>query len=287
MPYWIPFVFITQIILLYFYASIAKLYPDWLNGTFTKNLLQGTTTKPFFLNLFSKSWFYMFIAYAGILFDLVITPLLLIKKTRNVAFLLSIVFHIFNAIVLHIGIFPFFALSFILFFYEPETIQNLFFKNKPTISEVHQSTSGALLFKFLFIPFLIIQLMLPLRHHFIKGDVLWTEEGHRLSWRMMLRERSGYLIIKIVDNKTKKETVYNYHNNLSSKQARQLPTKPDFIWQYCQRIKNEYTGKNISIYLDCKNSVNRGPYKTLIDPTVDFTKAKWDYFGHNNWVLLN
>jgi vitamin K-dependent gamma-carboxylase len=287
MPYWISLVFITQIILLYFYASIAKLYPDWLNGTFTKNLLQGTTTRPFFLNLFSQPWFYMFIAYAGILFDLIITPLLLIKKTRNIAFLLSIGFHLFNAVVLHIGIFPFFALSFILFFYEPETIRNLFFKNKLILTEVSQNASGASLLKFIFIPFLIIQLLLPLRHHFIKGDVLWTEEGHRLSWRMMLRERSGYLIIKIVDNKTKNETIYNYHKNLSSKQARQLPTKPDFIWQYCQRIKKEYFEKDISIYLDCKNSVNRGPYKTLIDPETDFVKAEWNHFKHNDWILLN
>ena len=90
MPYWIPFVFITQIILLYFYASIAKLYPDWLNGTFTKNLLQGTTTKPFFLNLFSKSWFYMFIAYAGILFDLVITIEGLLKYSFNLEAIIPI-----------------------------------------------------------------------------------------------------------------------------------------------------------------------------------------------------
>ena len=97
---------------------------------------------------------------------------------------------------------------------------------------------------------MIIQLLLPIRHHFIEGNVFWTEEGHRLSWRMMLRERSGYIIIKIKDNKTNKAFIYDFHKNLSSKQAKQLATKPDFIWQYCQKIKEEYKDQDISIYID-------------------------------------
>lgn len=285
MPNWVSLLFITQIILVYFYASIAKLYPDWLDGTFTRNLLQGTTSRPFFLELFSQKWFYLFIAYAGILFDLLVVPMLLFKRTRTFALICSILFHIFNSITLHIGIFPFFALTFILFFYEPETIRNLFFKNKPVSINESLDFSSLKTLKYLIIPFLVIQLILPLRHHFIEGDVFWTEEGHRLSWRMMLRERSGYIVIKIRDNKTKESFIYDYHKNLSSKQARQLATKPDFIWQYCQKIKEEFKDKDISIFIDCKNSINRKPLKTLIDPNVDFTKADWDYFFHNDWII--
>jgi hypothetical protein len=139
---------------------------------------------------------------------------------------------------------------------------------------------------FLIIPFLIIQLLLPLRHHFIEGDVIWTEEGHRLSWRMMLRERSGFINIRIVDNLTKTESFYDFRKNLSSKQAKQLAAKPDFIWQYCQKIKDEYKGKDISIYIDCKNAINRKKYHTLIDPKYDMAKAQWSHFKHNEWILL-
>jgi vitamin K-dependent gamma-carboxylase len=103
----------------------------------------------------------------------------------------------------------------------------------------------------------------------------------------MLRERSGYIIIKIKDNRTNETFIYDYHKNLSNKQARQLATKPDFIWQYCQRIKKEFEGKDISIFIDCKNSINRKPLKTLIDPKTDFAKAKWDYFFHNEWLIIN
>ena len=288
MPYWISLLFIIQVGIVYVFASLAKFYPDWLDGTFTKNLLSGTTSRPFFLELFSQKWFYLFIAYAGILFDLLIVPFLLFKKTRTLALIASVIFHIFNSITLQIGIFPFFALTFALFFYEPETIRRLFLRKKPKLEDenLSQNLYGKRIVYFLMIPYLIIQIALPLRHHFIEGDVLWTEEGHRLSWRMMLRERNGYITIQIKDLKTGNVSIYNYRKNLTDKQAQNLATKPDFIWQYCQRIKEEYKGKPIAIYIDCKNSINKKEYKSLIDPNYDMAKAEWNYFAHNEWILL-
>lgn len=288
MPYWVSLLFIIQIAIVYFYASIAKFYPDWLDGTFTKNLLTNSTEIKILKKLFLQKWFYMFIAYMGIIFDLLIVPLLLFKRTRIIALIASILFHLFNAIFLEIGIFPFFALSFALFFYEPETIRTIFFKNKPSFETENSEPYfyGKRIVYFLMIPYLIIQLLLPIRHYFIKGDVLWTEEGHRLSWRMMLRERNGHITIKVKDLKTGKESFYNYNKDLNNNQVLNLATKPDFIWQYCQRIKKEYKEKPIAIYIDCKNSINRKEYKTLIDPKFDMAKAQWDYFGHNEWVLL-
>jgi len=288
MPYWVNLLFIIQVAIVYFYAAIAKFYPDWLNGTFTRILLAETTSNEFFLALFSNKYFYLFIAYAGILFDLLIVPLLLFKKTRTIALVASLIFHLFNAIFLQIGIFPFFALTFSLFFYPPEKIRKLFFKSKPVFNEsVAENHNGKQILLFFLLPFLFIQLLLPLRHHLIEGDVLWTEEGHRLSWRMMLRKRDGFINFKIKNNNTGEMTSYDYHKNLTPKQARNLATKPDFIWQYCQKIKQEYYGKNISIYIDCKNNINNGEFKTLIDPKQDFVKAKWNYFWHNDWILLD
>lgn len=284
-PNWIPLLFITLIGIVYTYAALAKFYPDWLDGTFSKILLQRLTTRPFLLNLFSQKLFYLSFAFAGIFFDLLIVPLMLCKKTRNFAFIISILFHLFNSITLKIGIFPYLALSFTVFFYEPEKIRKFFFREKIEVDNNINYFRKNLVF-YVIIPFMIVQLLLPLRHHLIKGDVLWTEEGHRLSWRVMLRERTGYINIKIVDNKTKNEIPFNFNNELTYIQSKQLAVRPDFIWQYCQRIKKKYKGKDISIYIDCKNSINNKPYQTLIDPNFDMAKAKWNYFWHNEWVLL-
>ena len=57
--------------------------------------------------------------------------------------------------------------------------------------------------------YFIIQIALPLRHLAIKDDVLWTEEGHRLSWRMMLRSKTGYTTMYTLDKKTQEKSKYN------------------------------------------------------------------------------
>ncbi|RZJ64207.1 MAG: hypothetical protein EOO45_19025, partial [Flavobacterium sp.] len=196
MPAWCSWVMIAQVAIVYFYATIAKFYPGWLDGTFTRNLLEQSFEQPFLLELAGQKWFYMFIAYAGIAFDGLIIPLLLYKKTRTIAFLASLVFHIFNSVTLEIGIFPFFALSFVVFFYPPEKMRRIFFKKKPVVTDDAPIYENRNILYYFFIPYFIVQLLLPLRHHLIKGDVLWTEEGHRLSWRMMLRSRDGFTEFK-------------------------------------------------------------------------------------------
>jgi hypothetical protein len=147
---------------------------------------------------------------------------------------------------------------------------------------------GNNILQWFFIPYFIVQLALPLRHYFIKGDVLWTEEGHRLSWRMMLRTRNGSTDYRIVDKKTKEVFSYPFSDELTYKQQNGMETKPDMIWQLAQRIKHQYAekGKDVAVYAKTKVSVNGSPYKMLIDPNTDLAAASWNYFGHSEWVLL-
>lgn len=281
-PRWMPFLLLFQVAILYFYAAIAKLYPDWLDGTFSKILLNGITQRKFLLDIFNQNWFLLFYAYAGILFDLLIIPALFWKKTRKLAIIASFGFHLFNAYSLKIGIFPFLALSFIVLLYDAIPLK--FLNSKEEMAPTN--TYNAKLFLVFFVPFFIIQLVLPLRHHFIKGDVLFTEEGHRLSWRMMLRERKGVLNIKVVDKKTGEFYYQNYGSELTPKQVKLLSNSPDIIWQYCQKIKKE-AKKPISIFVECSVSINRRPYYKLIDEKTDMATAKFDYFGHNDWIVLH
>lgn len=290
MPAWCSWVMILQISIVYFFATLAKFYPDWLDGTFTRNLLSRSVSNSFLYDIMTHEWFYLFIAYAGIFFDLLIVPLLLFKKTRNIAFIASLIFHIFNSITLQIGIFPFFALSFVVFFYPPETIRKLFLKKKPQVKDTDRDIAyeGKNTILYFFLPYFILQLALPLRHYFIKGDVLLTEEGHRLSWRMMLRTRSGGTDFKIIDKKTGQPLFYNFNEELTYKQISSMETKPDMIWQTAQHIKQHFAvqGKDVAVYANTQVSINERPYQTLIDPKTDLAAAHWNYFSHCDWVLL-
>ena len=107
MPQWCRWIIILQLFIVYTYASLAKLYPDWLDTSVIR--LMMTAKKEYILigNLLQQEWMHYILAYGGILFDGLIVPLLLYKPTRKYAFIVSIFFHLFNSIVFQIGIFPY------------------------------------------------------------------------------------------------------------------------------------------------------------------------------------
>ncbi len=288
MPAWCNHIIVAQLFIVYTYAAIAKLYPDWLNGTVVKILMKGKEHYFLIGSLLQQPEVQFFITYGGIIFDALIIPALLFKPTRKWAFFSAIFFHLFNSVVFQIGIFPYLALAFTVFFFEPETIRTLFLKNKARCNQqkiaIPSSKNiiigiGAL--------YLAIQVLLPLRHWFIKGDVLWTEEGHRMSWRMMLRAKSGYISFKVVDKNTKQETIINPGAYLTKKQQYTLAGKPDVIWQFAQFLKKEYAKKNqdVAVFALGKVSVNGSAFKPLINPEVDLASKPFNHFAHNNWIL--
>jgi vitamin K-dependent gamma-carboxylase len=289
MPQWCALVMILQVAIVYFFAVVSKLYPGWLDGTFIRLMLEGSEYYYKAEALFSQHAFHLFLAYAGIIFDLLVVPLLLWKRTRTFAFVASLIFHLFNAIFLQIGIFPFFALSFAVFFYPAASIRKWFFRKEPEwtdpMEEIYDSKSILIYF---FAPYFALQLALPLRHFFIPGDVLWTEEGHRLSWRMMLRQRTGSVRYTVVDRETGQREQYDLGSRLTPKQMGFVQTKPDGIWQMAQRIKSEYkrAGKQVSVYVAASCAVNDDEQRTFVDPAADLAVEPWNYFGHSPWILL-
>ena len=289
MPRWVWLLIVGQMWIVYTYAAIAKLYPDWFNGTFLEVLMAPRKNYWLVGDLLQEKWVHNTIAYFGFLFDLLIIPMLLWKRTRIFAFVAAIFFHLFNSFVFHIGIFPYLALAFTLFFFPSKKINHLFLWKKPHYSakEVEIPPYRKPLLVFLSLWF-VVQLLLPVRHWFIQDDVLWTEEGHRLSWRMMLRSKSGIIKFKVVDKKNPQDTiVIKTKEYLSAKQLRAMPSKPDLIWQFAQRLEKEYEEKDqeVEIYVDSKLSVNGRPYKLFIDPSVDLASVKWDQFKHAPWIL--
>jgi hypothetical protein len=288
MPQWCRLIIILQLFIVYTYAAFAKFYPEWLDTTFIELLMKGK--EDYFLvgNLLQQKWLHYFLAYGGILFDGLIVPLLLYKPTRKYAFLISIFFHLFNSFVLQIGIFPYLSLAFALFFFPLKTIHKIFLKKKPFYNSediIIPNLKTPLVY--LFSIYFLIQIGLPLRHYFFKDDVLWTEEGHRLSWRMMLRTKSGYATYRVKNKETGKSMLINLDDYLTEKQKRVASTKPDVIWQFAQRLKKQFEakGQEVSVFVNCKVSINGKPYKTFINPEIDIANVEWDAFKHSNWIL--
>ena len=289
MPRWVWLVIVLQMWIVYTYAAVAKLYPDWLNGSFISILMRSKQDYLLVGEFLQQQWVHYSIVYFGFLFDLLIIPLLLWRKTRIFAFVAAIFFHLFNSFIFHIGIFPYLALAFTLFFFPSEKINKWFLLNKKEYYIQNEiiipSYRKPLLV--LLSGWFIVQIALPLRHHFFQDDVLWTEEGHRLSWRMMLRAKSGRSEFKVVEVGSRDTIYVDKSHYLSKKQLRSINSKPDLIWQFTQRLKREYTeeGKNVQVFVDAKMSVNGRSFKQFIDPKVDLSAEKWHHFKHHHWIL--
>jgi len=285
---WTYMVVILLIWIVYTYAAIAKIYPDWLNGSATSILMSQKEGYWLIGSLLQERWVHFTMAYFGICFDLFIIPMLLWKRTRLIGFYISIFFHLFNSIIFQIGIFPYMSMAFSFFFFSPETLQKRFFL-KQYVYTGHKLVIPK--YKFIwvgvFFIFFCVQIALPLRHWGFKDSVLWTEEGHRLSWRMMLRSKGGSLVIYTKEKGDTLKKRYPYKKLLSEKQQRKVAVRPDMLWQLAQRIKTieAKKGKEIAVYAKCYVKINGGKLHQFIDPNVDLASQKWFALKHHDWIL--
>jgi hypothetical protein len=96
MPQWCSLLFIVQMGIVYTYASVAKWYPDWIDTTAIELFMKGKKDYVLIGDFLQTKWLHYVLAYSGILFDLLVVPLLLYKPTRKLAFVASVFFHLFN-----------------------------------------------------------------------------------------------------------------------------------------------------------------------------------------------
>jgi hypothetical protein len=120
-PRWSVFLLRAQVFIVYFYAGLAKLSPDWLAGEPVRMRLAERTGFPAG-NHFTSEWVVFAFAYGGLLFDLGIGFLLVWRRTRLVAFGLAAVFHLLNAHLFQIGIIPALAFGMTLIFAAPDMV---------------------------------------------------------------------------------------------------------------------------------------------------------------------
>tara|TARA_A100000171_G_scaffold52946_1_gene74483 strand:+ start:4274 stop:5614 length:1341 start_codon:yes stop_codon:yes gene_type:complete len=291
-PRWCISIFIIQLWIVFTYAALNKLYPGWLEGHFIQVAMSSKRGYWLIGDLLQEQWLQKTVIIGGVVFDLLIVYFLLWKRTRVVAFIVSIGFHLFNAVVFQIGIFPFMMIGLSVFFFNPETIRKIFFPRKTLIAlsnnEQTKLKAGRLALAVAFAIYFGFQIYLPLRHHLYKGDVFWTEEGHRLAWRMMLRVKYGSLSFDIKHPETNKAWKVNPKEFFTSKQVAAAASKPDMILQMTRWMKKHYAKEGITgieVYANTSVSLNGSSRQVIIDPEVDLAKVKWQPFKHSEWIL--
>ncbi|CAI8409139.1 MAG: Uncharacterised protein [Flavobacterium sp. SCGC AAA160-P02] len=285
--------------IVYVYAGLAKLNSDWLfRAQPLKIWLPSKYDLPLIGETFmQQEWFHYLMSWGGAVYDLTIPFLLIYKRTRIVAFLLVLFFHIFTKVLFSIGMFPYIMIVSSLIFFDAgfhrkiiafiQRFLGITPLSKEIVNHYEYSPFSKKILKSILIPFFIIQLLLPWRYLLYPGELFWTEEGYRFSWRVMLIEKAGNTNFKIVDEKTKKYFYVDNTDFLTAFQEKQMGFQPDFILEYAHYLGDHFSSQghqNVQVFVDSYVTLNGRLSEPFIDPQVDLYQQK-ESFRHKKWIL--
>lgn len=293
-PAWTLWLLRFQIGLVYFYAGVAKINYDWLDGKVVSLLMgkRGVTDETVIL---AMSW-------AGMLFDLLVVPFLLWRKTRPFAFAAAVIFNITNSQVFHIDIFPWFMITATLLFFPsgwPRKLAAWFFpipaEIEPTKSTPPAKLTGQQrLTVGLLAGYAAIQILLPLRLHLYHGNTNWTNDGHQFAWRMLLRMKVPhtpqfrYVCVRDGETKTGLIGLVPPPARVTDHwQLNKMLIIPDMILQFAhlQAEQMRQAGcDDVQIYATVPVSLNGRPPQLMVDPNVDLAKEPRRLFKPYPWV---
>ena len=286
------------LVIVYFYAGLAKLNSDWLLKAMPLKIwLPSKFDIPLLGDVVSQEWVQYAFSYIGAGYDLAIPFLLLYKRTRIFAFVLVVIFHLLTRVLFPIGMFPYIMIVSTLIFFDSGLhhriiawIAGIFGVAKSQFDTakqlVYTSAIGTKLKYTILIVFFIGQLLIPFRYLWYPGELFWTEEGYRFSWRVMLMEKSGYAQFKIVNGETGRWFYVDNTDFLTPFQEKQMAFQPDFILEYAHFLKEHFEAdghKQVQVYVDCQVALNGRLSTTYIDPQVDLSQEK-ESFKHKNWI---
>lgn len=287
----------VQVFIVYFFAGLAKLNPDWLlHAQPLRIWLPAHSEMPLIGGLLTQEWVAYAFSWFGCAYDLLIPFLLFIPRFVKPAYVLVVLFHLATSLFFNIGMFPYIMIALTSIFFSEgfhirliQTIKALF-KRPLTDEALPVYTPSAGLKKTVLVVMLIhftIQLCMPFRFLLYPGNLYWTEQGYRFSWRVMLMEKAGTTFFYVRDKTTGKETEVSNCDYLTPMQEKMMSTQPDMMIQYAQFLKKHYEElgmKNTEIVAEAYVTLNGRPSQLMVDKKTDLSVLK-DNYGQKKWIL--
>ncbi len=296
-PSWALFLLAAQMGIVYFYGGLAKLNGDWLRGEPMRTWLASRTDFPVIGSLFTEEWMVYFFSYGGLLFDLLIVPFLLWRRTRLVAFALALAFHLANSWMFSIGVFPWFAIAATTLFLPPSwprqflgSLRDEFWRSPRHARSGHEEQEAQAEYApampdrprarqwivvSLLGVFFAVQLLVPLRHFLYTGNVNWTQEGNQFAWQMMLRSTAGTAVYQATDPVSGRTWEINPRDYLMPHQAGKVVQYPDMALQFGKYIAETFQARGyeqIEVRATVVASLHGRNAQPLIDPTLDLAR---------------
>ncbi|QEF99188.1 Vitamin K-dependent gamma-carboxylase [Stieleria maiorica] len=286
-----------QLGLPYVFGGIAKLDSDWIAGQPAGLFVTSRVDTAWIGPLFTLPGAPFVMAWGGLLFDVLIVPALMWKRTRVIAIAAALVFHLTNATIFQIGVFPWFMLATLFVFFPVSFVPNVL-RRIGAVSGMTPDSGAAIestwcppasrlhrLAIALSVAYVTVQLLLPVRPWVLPGNPSWNERGQRFAWRMMLRHKDCLLWYRI-------QTQDDYlivpaKIVMTPNQLMRAPRDPELVRQAAVKLQELVASmgqpgcKVFALHLV---SLNGRPATPLVDPSVDLTQAARGWFD-DDWVI--
>lgn len=289
-PAWTIGLLRFQLAVVYVFAGLAKLNTDWLiHAEPMRTWLPSKSHLPFVGKYMYDSWVAYLFSWFGAIYDLFIVAFLMNRKTRPVAYLFVLVFHLSTAIFFPgIGMFPYVMMTASLIFFPGDFHERLLpFYRKFLLSHATHQPPLNKLKAFAIAVYILLQIIIPLRFLLYPDQLFWNEEGYRFSWRVMLMEKSGIAYFTVKDKITHGSYEVDNKQFLTNLQEKMMSTQPDLILKYAAYLHNEYKKRGINdpeVYGEVYVSLNGQRSKLFIDSTVNLAQQQQGW-RHYNWIL--
>lgn len=294
-PRWTIDILKFQLALVYFYAGLAKINDEWLlNAMPLKLWLPANNDLPLLGYFFNFEWCAYAFSWAGMLFDTFIPFLFLHKSLRYYCYPIIIFFHGITGWMFPIGMFPLIMTACVPIFFSDKFhqafilfISKLLRVSKPDfeVNDVFYSPKNYFLKVFLCL-YIVFQLVFPWRYLLYPGNLFWTEEGYRFSWRVMLIEKAGTATFFVKDSATGREGMVDNREFLNSHQEKQMAMQPDMILQYAHFLAKYYENiglKHPEVRAEVYVTLNGRKSQLLIDPNQNLAAEK-EGFSAKKWI---
>ncbi len=297
-PRWALRLLQAQIAIPYIYGGIAKIQPDWLHGLPMQIWMQRMEHIREFVPAFGEEWLALVFSYGGLVFDLLVVPALFWRRTRVVAFVVATLFHLTNATMFQIGIFPWLMICADTLFFPsnwPARLRERFSKGesetdqqqKPKRTQTPVAFQPSRRVVVALSIWFTVQLLVPFRHYLYSGDVNWTEEGLEFSWRMMLNDKSAAMQLTFLDPTTGRYGSLQPQAMMIQRQMDRMSQIPALLEDYCVHITRELEAEGwrdlqIRAFVLC--SLNGRKPQLLVDPNANLARTSCQW-GHREWIV--
>ncbi len=304
-PQWVVWVLRGQLGIVYLFAGLAKVNPDWLfRGQPLRIWLFQHGGMPLAGPWLQTAAMAHVMSWGGALFDLTIVIWLLWDRTRRFGYAVLAVFHVMTGMLFPaIGLFPWYMIGGSLVFFPPGWPRRILAKwvhipdFPSSLRQVDWDHRSPPVYRRPGWPhrlsmvglclLALVQLGLPLRHFAYPGNVRWNEEGYFFAWRVMLTEKVGFVEFRVRDPVTGELWRVTPDRWLSPLQAERMATQPELIRQTALFIADDFAQGGhgpVEVRVDAFVSFNGRPHARLIDPDVDLAAVK-PGIAPKTWIL--